>query len=123
MSAFEENPMGETHTAKEIQEGLERERLFGRRKGCPLLVQNDTNASMTIPGESHSRSYFLECLGEKCAAFNRNGICGRFGTVVLTPDEIRSIQAQKAESLREALNLSRKKKEAANGCEAQFLDD
>ena len=54
-----------------------------KRKGCPLLIQSDTNPSMTVTGQSWTRTYFLECLGEKCAAYNiAHDICERFYTNV-----------------------------------------
>ena len=61
-------------------------------KGCPLLLQSDTEPSMTVQGRSYTRSYFLPCLGHKCAAYKRDGArhtCERFGTSVLyrVPDE------------------------------------
>lgn len=50
-----------------------------KRKGCPLLIQSDTKTSMTISGESYTRTYMLECLGEKCAAYGvQDGFCERF---------------------------------------------
>ena len=60
-------------------------------KGCPLLVQSDTHPSLTMRGESHTRSYFLPCLGQKCAAYEwgpNGGDCHHFGTKVRyrTPD-------------------------------------
>ena len=48
------------------------------RKGCPLLVQSDTNKSLTVSGQSWTRTYFLECLGEKCAAYRRGYGCLKF---------------------------------------------
>lgn len=56
-----------------------------KRKGCPLLIQQDTNPSMTITGQSWTRSYMLECLGEKCSAYklcDGKGICMKFETLV-----------------------------------------
>ena len=50
------------------------------RKACPLLVQSDTSPSLTVPGESHTRTFFLECLGGQCAAFV-SGRCKRFKEV------------------------------------------
>lgn len=54
-----------------------------KRKACPLLVQSDTNRSLTVEGQSWRRTYFLECLGEKCAAYHhQDGFCEKFqGTV------------------------------------------
>lgn len=52
--------------------------------GCPLLVQSDTYPSMTCAGESHTRTYFLECLKEKCAAYKwQDSFCERFQTITL----------------------------------------
>ena len=47
------------------------------RKVCPRLVQSDTTQYMTPEGKAWStRPYFLECLGESCAAYDeRNGYC------------------------------------------------
>lgn len=63
-----------------------------RPKGCPLLLQSDTEPSLTVSGRSYTRSYFLPCLGKKCAAFqikNERGFCERFGTYThnRVPDE------------------------------------
>lgn len=52
-----------------------------KTKGCPLLVQSDTYPSMTVRGESHTRSFFLPCLEKDCVAYhfvNGHGICYRF---------------------------------------------
>lgn len=51
-----------------------------KRKACPLLVQSDTSPSLTVPGESYTRTFFLECLGGQCAAFV-SGRCKRFKEV------------------------------------------
>lgn len=52
-------------------------------KSCPLLVQSDTQPSMCISGESHTRTYFLRCLGENCAAYHaQDGFCERFNSTV-----------------------------------------
>ena len=49
------------------------------RKACPLLVQSDTLPSLTMRGEEYTRTYFLECLGEKCAAFSmQDYFCEKF---------------------------------------------
>lgn len=49
------------------------------RKGCPLLIQSDTEPSLTVSGRSYTRTYMLECVGGKCAAYKReNGFCKRF---------------------------------------------
>lgn len=54
-----------------------------KRKGCPLLVQSDTNPSLTMTGQSWTRTYFLECLGEKCAAYHaQDGFCEKFQETV-----------------------------------------
>lgn len=58
-----------------------------KRKACPLLVQSDTNPSLTMAGQSWTRTYFLECLGEKCAAYHPSGFCERFKEVVIIPDD------------------------------------
>lgn len=48
------------------------------RKVCPLLVQSDTNPSYTVQGQSWTRTYFLECLGEKCVAYRKELGCLKF---------------------------------------------
>ena len=59
-----------------------------KRKACPLLVQSDTQPSFTINGESHTRTYFLECSGEKCAAYEKkSGCCRRFQVSVIFEKE------------------------------------
>lgn len=60
-----------------------------KRKGCPLLVQSDTNPSLTMRGQSWTRTYLLECPGEKCAAYSvPDGFCKKFHhTVVLREEE------------------------------------
>jgi len=55
--------------------------MVKRYKGCPLLVQSDTYPSLTMKGESHTRTYFLECLAKGCAAY-RDGVCDKFQTTV-----------------------------------------
>lgn len=57
-----------------------------RMKGCPLLVQSDTNQSMMIEGESYTRTYMLRCVGNNCAAY-QDGFCGKFKTDVIVPEE------------------------------------
>lgn len=57
-----------------------------KRKGCPILVQSDTYPSYTMAGESHTRTYLLECVGEKCAAY-QDGWCQRFETPVELKEE------------------------------------
>lgn len=60
-----------------------------KRKGCPLLIQQDTNPSMTISGQSWTRTYMLECIGEKCAAYKaEDGYCEKFhGNVLIREKE------------------------------------
>lgn len=56
---------------------------MSKLKGCPLLIQSDTNPSCTIAGESHTRSYMLQCLQTMCAAYDpEQGKCNRFRTIV-----------------------------------------
>lgn len=56
-----------------------------KRKACPLLVQSDTEPSLTIQGMSYTRTFFLECLGEKCAAYiQQYGFCKKFQSTVIT---------------------------------------
>lgn len=57
-----------------------------KRKGCPLLIQADTNPSMTVSGQSWTRTYMLECIGEKCAAY-QGGMCDKFQTDVILKGE------------------------------------
>lgn len=47
-------------------------------RACPLLVQSNTEKSWTIPDTSYTRTFFLECLGHKCAAY-KDGVCAKFG--------------------------------------------
>lgn len=55
-------------------------------KGCPLLVQSDTCPSMMITGESHTRTYMLECIAGKCAAFRADSeFCDKFMAYVRLP--------------------------------------
>lgn len=57
-----------------------------KRKGCPLLIQSDTNPSITVTGQSWTRTYMLECIGEKCAAYKRKDMfCEKFQTRVIMP--------------------------------------
>lgn len=74
-------------------------------KGCPLLVQSDTSPMMTVPGESHTRSYLLECLGEKCAAFF-NGTCKKYFTAVSETNA----QLSKQEEQSQGQNLQAQKR-------------
>lgn len=54
-----------------------------KRKACPLLIQSDTNQSLTMAGQSWTRTYFLECLGEKCGAYHsEDGFCEKFQGIV-----------------------------------------
>lgn len=52
-----------------------------KRKVCPLLIQSDTNPSFRVEGQSWTRTYFLECLGNKCAAYH-DYFCNRWETSV-----------------------------------------
>lgn len=46
------------------------------RKVCPRLVQSDTTPSLTMQGESWTRTYFAACIGEKCMAYRKqDGFC------------------------------------------------
>ena len=56
------------------------------RKGCPLLIQSDTNPSLTMAGQSWTRTYMLMCVGEKCAAY-QGGFCDKFQTDVILKEE------------------------------------
>lgn len=54
-----------------------------KRKGCPLLIQSDTNTSLTVSGEFWTRTYMLECAGEKCAAYyTQDTWCEKFQCTV-----------------------------------------
>lgn len=54
-----------------------------KRKECPLLLQSYTVPSLTIEGESSTRSYFSECIGERCAAYRaQNGFCEKWECTV-----------------------------------------
>ncbi len=53
-------------------------------KACPLLVQSDTTPSFTLKDAVYTRTYFLECLANKCAAY-QIGMCQRFNTTVIYP--------------------------------------
>lgn len=58
-----------------------------KRKGCPLLIQSDTNPSLTMQGQSWTRTYMLQCVGEKCVAY-QDGYCKKFcGTTELEDKE------------------------------------
>lgn len=52
-----------------------------KMKQCPLLVQSETNISMTIKGEAYTRIYFSECIGKCCAAYI-DGECKKFNNIV-----------------------------------------
>lgn len=56
------------------------------RKGCPLLIQSDTNPSMTVNGQSWTRTYMLRCVGQQCAAY-QDGFCRKFQTAVNLGEE------------------------------------
>ena len=61
-----------------------------KRKGCPLLVQSETNPSLTMKGQSWTRTYMLECIGEKCAAYNAaHSTCERFYTTVTETEALK----------------------------------
>lgn len=54
-----------------------------KRKVCPLLVQSETNPSLTIQGQSWTRTWFSECIGEKCAAYKtQNRFCDKWECTV-----------------------------------------
>ena len=57
-----------------------------RRKACPLLVQSDTNPSLTMQGQSWTRTYMLQCAGEKCVAY-QDGYCKKFCRTVELEDK------------------------------------
>lgn len=58
-----------------------------KRKGCPLLIQSDTNPSLTMRGQSWTRTYMLQCVEEKCVAY-QDGYCKKFcGTTELEDKE------------------------------------
>ena len=60
-----------------------------KRKGCPLLIQKDTNPSLTVSGQSWTRSYMLECIGERCAAYKtQDGFCEQFQCIVICREEM-----------------------------------
>ena len=55
-----------------------------KRKVCPLLVQSNTEPSLTIQGASCTRTFLIECLGEKCAAYiQQDGFCEKFQSAVI----------------------------------------
>jgi hypothetical protein len=58
------------------------------RKGCPLLIQSDTNPSWTVAGETHTRTYFLQCIGEKCVAFEAES-CKQFHTSTILKEPLK----------------------------------
>lgn len=57
-----------------------------KRKGCPLLIQSDTNPSLTMQGQSWTRTYMLQCTGEKCVAY-QDGYCKKFCRTVELEDK------------------------------------
>lgn len=50
-------------------------------------MQSETNPSMTITGQSWTRTWFAECIGEKCAAY-QGGLCDKFQTDVIFLEEV-----------------------------------
>lgn len=59
-----------------------------KRKVCPMLVQSDTRLSWTIQGEQYTRTYLHECVGEKCAAYEKqSGFCYKFNSIVILKKE------------------------------------
>ena len=61
-----------------------------KRKRCPLLIQSDTNPSMTVSGRSWTRTYMMECIGELCAAYHtKDSWCEKFQCTVKTEGERR----------------------------------
>lgn len=50
-------------------------------------MQSETNPSMTITGQSWTRTWFAECIGEKCAAY-QGGLCDKFQTDVTFLEEV-----------------------------------
>lgn len=57
-----------------------------KRKACPLLVQSNTEPSITMRDASYTRTFFLECLGERCAAFVQDefgAFCKKFQSNVI----------------------------------------
>ena len=72
---------------------------MANRKACPLLVQSDTSPSLTIQGEAYTRVYFLECLGEKCAAFStQDCFCEKFQHTVKAAQREEGQETQSAPS-------------------------
>lgn len=59
-----------------------------KRKRCPLLIQSDTNPSLTMLGQSWTRTYMLECVGEKCAAY-QGGFCVKYQTDVVLKEGVK----------------------------------
>lgn len=57
-----------------------------KRKGCPLLIQSETNLSATVSGQSWTRTWFSECIGETCAAY-QGGVCAKFNTNLILKKE------------------------------------
>ncbi len=60
-------------------------------KACPFLLQRDTTPSLTIAGESYTRSFFLRCLGGEYAGFvqgpDGKAECKRLESCVSLPGE------------------------------------
>ena len=59
-----------------------------KRKVCPLLVQSDTNPSLTLAGQSWTRTWLSECIGDKCAAY-QGGFCDKFQTDVVLKEALK----------------------------------
>lgn len=57
-----------------------------KRKKCPFLIQSETTSSLTIEGQSRTRIYMLECIGEECAAYHDGGMCVEFHTNVIVKE-------------------------------------
>ena len=55
------------------------------RKGWPLLIQSDTNPSLTM---AWTRAYMLMCVGEKCAAY-QGGFCVKYQTDVVLKEGVK----------------------------------
>lgn len=62
-------------------------------RACPLLVQSNTEKSLTIPDTSYTRTFFIECLGDKCAAY-QDGVCAKFGGKVTYEDDTEKEEAE-----------------------------
>lgn len=56
-----------------------------KRKSCPFLAQSITEPSLTMQGVYFTRTFFTECLGEKCAAYvQQDGFCEKLQSTVIT---------------------------------------